>query len=299
MSSVFIDSRFFALDEGYSQKLLSGLQKLKQRNFEIYSNVEFNTDLNALFKILGLEEITIIPHADNNEYDFALSADENLKLKSKKTYLLNDEKTKSFGDLISLLLKDLRHSKVHRKTNETDIKIDVILDGAGKSEIETGIGFFDHMLDQIARHSNINLSIKVMGDLEIDEHHTVEDTGIVLGEALLKALGNKKGIKRFGFCVPMEDSAALCAVDLSGRPYLNFKVKFKRDNVGEFPTELVEEFFRALSVSLKANILIRAKGKNDHHKIESIFKAFAKSLNEALRFGDRSPFELPSTKGIL
>ncbi len=299
MSSVFIDSRFFALDEGYSQNLLSGLLKLKQRNFDIYSDIEFQTGTNFLSKILSLEEITIIPHSDNNGYDFALLADEKLKLKNKIEYLLNDENANSVGDLISLLLMDLRHSKVHRKTNETDIKIDVILDGSGKSEIETGIGFFDHMLNQIARHSNINLSIKVMGDLEIDEHHTVEDTGIVLGEALLKALGNKKGIKRFGFCVPMDDAAALCAVDLSGRPYLNFKVKFKRDYVGEFPTELVEEFFRALSVSLKANVLIKAKGKNDHHKIESIFKAFAKSLNEALRFDERSPFELPSTKGII
>jgi histidinol-phosphate aminotransferase len=186
-----------------------------------------------------------------------------------------------------------------RKTKETDITVEVRLDEPGTSKISTGIGFFDHMLDQIARHGNIGLKIKVNGDLGIDEHHTVEDTGIVLGETLLKALGNKAGIKRYGFYLPMDDSEASCAIDLGGRISLKFKAKFKRDFVGEFPTELVEEFFRGVASGMKSNIVIRAKGKNDHHKIEAIFKAFAKALNEASRLDERTQGFLPSTKGVL
>lgn len=193
----------------------------------------------------------------------------------------------------------MRSAKVRRTTKETDIKIEVSLEGKGKSKIKTGIGFFDHMLEQIARHGNILLNINVKGDLHIDEHHTVEDTGIALGEALLKALGSRKGIKRYGFFLPMDDSIARCSLDLGGRTYLNFNCEYKREIVGEFPTELVEEFFRGLASGLKANIYIEAKGKNDHHKIENIFKAFAKALNEACRLDERAQGSLPSTKGIL
>ena len=155
------------------------------------------------------------------------------------------------------------------------------------------------MLEQIARHANIVLNISVKGDLHIDEHHTVEDVGITLGNALAEALGDKKGIKRYGFYLPMDDAVAVCAVDLGGRHYLNFSCKFNREKVGEFPTELTEEFFRGLSSGLKANIFIKANGKNDHHKIEAIFKSFAKALNEACRFDERNEGALPSTKGIL
>jgi imidazoleglycerol-phosphate dehydratase/histidinol-phosphatase len=155
------------------------------------------------------------------------------------------------------------------------------------------------MLEQIVKHANINLKISVKGDLHIDEHHTVEDVGITLGNALSEALGNKLGIKRYGFYLPMDDTIANCAIDLSGRSYLNFNCKFSRETVGEFPTELTEEFFRGLASGLKANIFIKAKGKNDHHKIEAIFKAFAKSLNEACRLDERNEGMLPSTKGVL
>lgn len=192
-----------------------------------------------------------------------------------------------------------RKAEVIRKTNETDIQISVNIDGAGKSEIDTGIGFFDHMLEQISKHGNIDLNISVKGDLFVDEHHTVEDVGIALGEVLLKALGDKKGIQRYGFYVPMDESIALCVIDLGGRNYLNFKTKFKRERVGEFPTELTEEFFRGLAGGLKANLYIKVKGKNDHHKIEAIFKAFAKSLNEACRMDERNNGRIPSTKGII
>ncbi|MCX6151378.1 MAG: imidazoleglycerol-phosphate dehydratase HisB [Ignavibacteriales bacterium] len=193
----------------------------------------------------------------------------------------------------------LRTASVNRVTKETDIKIKLSLDGGAKSKIKTGVGFFDHMLEQIAKHANINLNIAVKGDLEVDEHHTVEDVGIALGTALNEALGDKKGIKRYGFFLPMDESIARCAVDLGGRSSLNFKCKFKREKVGDFPTELTEEFFRGLASGLKANIFLRAKGKNDHHKIEAMFKAFAKSLNEACRIDERSEGSLPSTKGVI
>jgi imidazoleglycerol-phosphate dehydratase / histidinol-phosphatase len=192
-----------------------------------------------------------------------------------------------------------RISVINRKTNETDIKIKLNLDGSGKSSINTGFGFFDHMLEQIARHANLDLNIKVKGDLHIDEHHTIEDSGLALGQAIHEALSDKKGIQRYGFFIPMDESVAICTIDLGGRSHLNFNCKFNREKVGEFPTELTKEFFRALSVSMRANIFIKAKGENDHHKIESIFKAFAKSLNEASRFDERNNNRIPSTKGIL
>jgi imidazoleglycerol-phosphate dehydratase/histidinol-phosphatase len=192
-----------------------------------------------------------------------------------------------------------RKSFVRCKTRETDISVKLNLDGNGKSKIETGIGFFNHMLDQITRHANVDLTVVVKGDLHIDEHHTVEDTGIALGQAIREALGDKKGIQRYGFFIPMDESVALCTIDLGGRSYLNFNCKFNRDRVGDFPTELTKEFFRALTDSMKSNIFIKAKGENDHHKIESIFKAFAKSLNEAARFDERNNNRIPSTKGIL
>ena len=155
------------------------------------------------------------------------------------------------------------------------------------------------MLSQIARHGNIYLDINVKGDLQVDEHHTVEDTGLAIGQAIAESLGNKKGIQRYGFFLPMDDSAAYCALDLGGRAFLNFNADFKRDAVGDFPTELTEEFFRALSIGMKANIYLKSSGKNDHHKIESLFKAFAKALNEACRIDNRASGALPSTKGLL
>jgi imidazoleglycerol-phosphate dehydratase/histidinol-phosphatase len=192
-----------------------------------------------------------------------------------------------------------RKTNHQRKTNETEIKILVNLDGTGKSRINTGIGFFDHMLEQLAKHSNIDLNLSVKGDLHVDEHHTVEDVGLALGEAINTALGDKRGISRYGFLLPMDDSITECAIDLGGRPYLIFYCKFAREKVGDFPTELAKEFFRALAYGLKANVYIKTRGENDHHKIESMFKAFARSLNEALKYDTRNKKVLPSTKGIL
>ncbi len=192
-----------------------------------------------------------------------------------------------------------RSCSYSRITKETQIKIKLDLDGSGKSKIKTGIAFFNHMLEQIAKHSNIDLEIKVKGDLHIDEHHTVEDVGIALGEAIANALGDKRGIARYGFLLPMDDSITECALDLGGRPYLVFNCKFVREKVGGFPTELVKEFFKSLAYGLKANIYIKTRGENEHHKIESMFKAFAKALNDALKYDPRNKNVLPSTKGVL
>jgi len=192
-----------------------------------------------------------------------------------------------------------RRGTIFRSTKETRIRVEVLLDEPGTAEISTGIGFFDHMLEQVARHGNMGLRIKVSGDLHVDEHHTVEDTGIALGEAVLKALGNKAGIQRYGFYLPMDDSEAICSLDLGGRIRVKFKARFKREKVGDLPVELVEEFFNGFAAGMKANIVVRAKGKNDHHKIEAIFKSFAKALNEAARLDERTRNFLPSTKGVL
>ncbi|MFA4923903.1 MAG: imidazoleglycerol-phosphate dehydratase HisB, partial [Ignavibacteriaceae bacterium] len=216
--------------------------------------------------------------------------------KRKPDFIIAD---KNFSEAVNDILLKLRTSKQHRKTKETDIAVSLSLDGKGESSIATGIGFFDHMLEQIAKHANINLAVKVDGDLHVDEHHTVEDVGITLGSALSEALGNKAGIRRYGYYLPMDDAIAKCALDLGGRTYLNFKCNFKREKVGDFPVELTKEFFRGLASTLKANIFLRAKGKNDHHKIEALFKVFAKALNEACRIDERAEGSLPTTKGLL
>ena len=196
-----------------------------------------------------------------------------------------------------LKLKD-RTAKTHRKTNETDIFINLNLDGTGKSDIKTGLAFFDHMLDQLARHGQMDLTIKVNGDLEVDEHHTIEDTGIALGEVFHSALGNKLGIERYGFCLPMDDCLAQAAIDFGGRNWLVWDADFKREMVGDMPTEMFHHFFKSFTDGAKANLNIKAEGTNEHHKIEAIFKAFAKSIKMAVK-RDVEKMVLPSTKGVL
>lgn len=196
-----------------------------------------------------------------------------------------------------LKLKD-RTSETHRKTNETDIAIKLNLDGTGKSDIKTGLAFFDHMLDQLARHGQMDLTIKVNGDLEVDEHHTIEDTGIALGEVFHNALGNKLGIERYGFCLPMDDCLAQSAIDFGGRNWLVWDADFKREMVGDMPTEMFHHFFKSFTDGAKANLNIKAEGTNEHHKIEAIFKAFAKSIKMAVK-RDVEKMVLPSTKGVL
>ncbi len=191
-----------------------------------------------------------------------------------------------------------RSASLTRKTNETDIYINLNLDGTGKSKIETGIAFFDHMLDQIARHGQMDLEINVKGDLEVDEHHTIEDTAIALGEVFAKALTNKLGIERYGFCLPMDDCLAQVAIDFGGRNWLVWETEFKREMVGKMPTEMFYHFFKSFSDGAKANINIKAEGTNEHHKIEAIFKAFAKAIKVAVK-RDTEKMILPSTKGML
>ena len=185
-----------------------------------------------------------------------------------------------------------------RNTNETKISITINLDGTGKSTISTGLSFFDHMLDQLARHGNIDLAIDCKGDLHIDEHHSIEDTGIALGEAMVKALGDKRGIERYGFLLPMDDCLAQVALDFGGRNWIVWEAEFKREKVGEMPTEMFFHFFKSFSDAAKCNLNIKSEGENEHHKIESIFKAFAKAIKMAVK-RDINNNALPSTKGIL
>jgi len=205
--------------------------------------------------------------------------------------------TSSWAAIYQLLKSEPRKSKVIRKTAETNIEIEINLDGSGISIISTGLGFFDHMLEQISRHGNMDLYIKVDGDLHIDEHHTIEDVAITLGEAFLQALGSKKGIERYGFLLPMDDCLAQVAIDFGGRPWLVWDAEFKREKIGEMPAEMFFHFFKSFSDNAKCNLNIKAEGNNEHHKIEAIFKAFAKALRMAVsKTGNSS---IPSTKGTL
>ncbi len=190
-----------------------------------------------------------------------------------------------------------RRSSITRVTTETSVVVDLNIDGSGKSEINTGIGFFDHMLEQLARHGELDLTIKAEGDLEVDKHHTIEDVAIALGEAIFQALGSKTGIERYGFLLPMDDSLAQVAIDFSGRPWLTWSVCFSASGVGDIPAELFRHFFKSLSDSVRCNINIKAEGDDDHHRIEAIFKSFARALRAAVTKTGR--FGLPSTKGLL
>ncbi|MGK7394017.1 MAG: bifunctional histidinol-phosphatase/imidazoleglycerol-phosphate dehydratase HisB [Candidatus Cyclobacteriaceae bacterium M3_2C_046] len=192
-----------------------------------------------------------------------------------------------------------RIASVQRNTNETQISIYLNLDGSGLCNIHTGLGFFDHMLDQLGKHSGADLEIKVAGDLEVDEHHTIEDTALALGECFLRALGNKRGINRYGFLLPMDDALAQVALDFSGRPWLVWQAEFKREKVGDMPTEMFFHFFKSFSDASKSNINIKVEGDNEHHKIEAIFKGFAKSIKMAIARDIQKLDNLPSTKGVL
>ncbi len=204
--------------------------------------------------------------------------------------------TNDWSTIYKFLTIPDRKASVIRTTRETDIRIDINLNGEGKSAITTGVAFFDHMLDQLSRHGNIDLNIQVKGDLHIDEHHTIEDTALALGEAFLKALGDKRGIERYGFCLPMDDCLAQVAIDFGGRPWLVWEAEFKREKIGEMPTEMFYHFFKSFSDTAKCNLNIKAEGTNEHHKIEAIFKAFAKAIKMAVK---KEGNLLPTTKGII
>lgn len=206
--------------------------------------------------------------------------------------------TTNWEAIYTFLKAGKREGNSIRNTNETKINMQINLDGTGKSNINTGIAFFDHMLDQLAKHGQIDIDIKVNGDLEVDEHHTIEDTGIALGELFAKVLGDKLGIERYGFCLPMDDCFAQAAIDFGGRNWLVWEAEFKREMIGKMPTEMFYHFFKSFTDGAKCNLNIKAEGTNEHHKIEAIFKAFAKAIKMAIK-RDVEKMILPSTKGVL
>ncbi|HIZ04983.1 MAG TPA: bifunctional histidinol-phosphatase/imidazoleglycerol-phosphate dehydratase HisB [Candidatus Phocaeicola gallistercoris] len=206
--------------------------------------------------------------------------------------------TTDWDRIAEFLFAGERIAEVKRTTKETDIYIKINLDGKGETSIQTGLGFFDHMLEQIGKHGNLDLTIHTQGDLNVDEHHTIEDTAIALGECLYQALGNKRGIERYGYCLPMDDCLCQVALDFGGRSWLNWDAKFKREKIGDMPTEMFFHFFKSLSDAAHMNLSIKAEGENEHHKIEGIFKALARSIKMAVR-RDIYHYEIPSSKGLL
>lgn len=291
-NDVFID-RTFPEDNADTRKPGTGLlQKYFSEEYDLANSFVIGdrlTDI-ELAKNLGSKGIFINDQTHLGETEITVNRgeiDDYIALES------ND-----WEKIYEFLKLEARTAEISRKTNETDIYIKLNLDGTGKGKIDTGLAFFDHMLDQVARHGAMDLEIKVNGDLEVDEHHTIEDTAIALGELFSKALGNKLGIERYGFCLPMDDCLAQVALDFGGRNWLVWETEFKRDKIGEMPTEMFYHFFKSFTDGAKANLNIKAEGTNEHHKIEVIFKAFAKAIKMAVK-RDPERMWLPSTKGVL
>jgi len=272
--------------------------KRKPKTGMLSSYMQGDYDLENSY-VIG-DRITDIQLAKNLGAKGILYASEEMSevLKSKDladhACLISDD-----WDLIySFIRSQLRQSVVKRVTGETEITVELSLDGEGRTHISTGLGFFDHMLDQLGRHGGLDLRVEATGDLHVDEHHTIEDAAITLGEAILQALGNKRGIERYAFVLPMDDSLATVAIDFGGRPWIEWNVDFKREKIGDVPTEMFFHFFKSFSDAAKCNLNIEASGSNEHHKIESIFKGFAKALGKAIKL-DPDNNSLPTTKGSL
>ena len=289
-SEIFID-RSFPNDNASTRKPRTGM----------LTNYLDNSEYNLSESYVIGDRISDMELAKNLNTKGILINIDNIKLKEETKNDFDDVislKTNSWSEIYShLKLKD-RVVKKKRKTNETDIVMNLNLDGKGKSKIDTGISFFDHMLDQLARHGGIDLDLKINGDLDVDEHHTIEDAGITLGEAFHDALGEKIGIERYGFCLPMDDCLAQVSIDFGGRSWLVWEAEFKREMIGKMPTEMFMHFFKSFCDGAKANLNIKAEGKNEHHKIEAIFKAFARTIKQAIK-RDPEKMILPSTKGNL
>lgn len=291
-SEQFID-RSFAKDNSPDRKPNTGLlTKYFTEEYDLKNSVVIGDRLTdvELAKNLNAKAIFINNHSYLGQEEITSKRQELEKFISLET---ND-----WQKIYEYLKLANRTAQLVRKTNETDVQIELNLDGTGKSAVETGLPFFDHMLDQLARHGNMDLSIKVKGDLAVDEHHTIEDTAIALGEVFHQALGNKLGIERYGFLLPMDDCLAQVAIDFGGRSWLVWDVDFKREKIGDMPTEMFFHFFKSFSDSAKANLNIKAEGSNEHHKIEAVFKAFAKAIKSAVK-RDPEKMILPSTKGML
>jgi len=291
-SDVLID-KTFPFEKAITRKPKTGLlTKYFSEEYDLENSFVIGdrlTDI-ELAKNLGAKGIFI-----NDKTN--LGTDE-ISVKSSELDSFIALETNNWKQIYTFLKLENRIAELTRNTNETKIFIQLNLDGTGKSEISTGIAFFDHMLDQIARHGNMDLTIQVKGDLEVDEHHTIEDTMIALGEVFAKALGNKLGIERYGFCLPMDDCLAQVAIDFGGRNWLVWDADFKREKIGEMPTEMFFHLFKSFTDGAKCNLNIKAEGTNEHHKIEAIFKAFAKAIKAAVK-RDSEKMILPSTKGML
>ena len=288
-----IIDRTFAKDNALTRKPNTGLlTHYFSESYDLENSFVIGdrmTDI-ELAKNLGAKGIFI--NNDNTEgaNELTLTKDE------LENYIALE--TKDWSAIYEFLKAQDRTGSISRNTNETKIQIDLNIDGTGKSDISTGILFFDHMLDQISRHGQLDLVVNVKGDLEVDEHHTIEDTAIALGEVFAKTLGNKLGIERYGFCLPMDDCLSQVAIDFGGRNWLVWEADFKREMVGKMPTEMFFHFFKSFTDGAKCNLNIKAEGTNEHHKIEAIFKAFAKAIKMAIK-RDIEKMILPSTKGLL
>ena len=293
-SEVFIDKSFPA-DNAPTRKPATGMltRYLNNPDYDVFNSFVIGdriTDM-QLAKNLNCKGIWLNTDATLGASEIKDTIDD-LK---KETIMVETPSWETIYNYLKLPPRKITHQ---RNTNETKITIEINLDGSGKSAIDTGLSFFDHMLDQLARHGNIDLTIECKGDLHIDEHHSIEDTGIALGEAIAMALGNKRGIERYGFLLPMDDCLAQVAIDFGGRNWIVWEAEFKREKIGEMPTEMFFHFFKSFSDAAKCNLNIKAEGENEHHKIESIFKAFAKAIKMAVK-RDINNNALPTTKGVL
>ncbi len=295
--NIRIETEAFESSNSKNDLLWSGALYGLKRLMELGHRIDFEADNLSEKQLLLLENEQILPAPfPADETDLIVKAED-----QSLNAFADNQKVAVAGDWIELsnrICFPQRTASHNRKTSETDISISLNLDGTGKSDIETGLAFFDHMLEQIARHGLIDLEIKCKGDLEIDEHHTIEDVAITLGETITKALGEKVGIQRYAFALPMDESKCEVALDISGRPYLVFDGDFKRDVVGDFPTEMTEHFFYSLAINMKATLHISFEGSNDHHKIEACFKAFARCLRAAVSRSERNLNILPQRPAL-
>ncbi len=293
--SDFVIDRTFAKDNAPTRKPGTALltKYFNTEEYDLKNSFVIGDRLNdvVLAKNLGAKAIWINNQTNLGGAEFANQQQEDLK----SVIALETAEWEKIYEFLKVGQREVEH---RRQTKETDIFIKLNLDGKGEARVSTGLHFFDHMLDQIAKHGSIDLEINTKGDLHIDEHHTIEDTGIALGEAFLQVLGDKKGIGRYGFLLPMDDCLAQVAIDFGGRNWIVWDAVFNREKIGEMPTEMFYHFFKSFSDAAKCNLNIKAEGENEHHKIESIFKAFAKAIKMAVK-RDVNNMVLPSTKGVL
>jgi imidazoleglycerol-phosphate dehydratase/histidinol-phosphatase len=292
-NATYID-RSFAKDNSPDRKPATGRVKkyINNPDYDITNSFVIGdriTDV-QLAKNLGCKAIWL-----NNDPNLGAAEINDAVNELAETIILETHSWEKIYEFLKLGLRKVKHERI---TNETKIKVELNIDGSGKSVIDTGVGFFDHMLEQIARHGKIDLAVTAKGDLHIDEHHTIEDVGIALGESFARALADKKGLERYGFALPMDEAEAKVLIDFGGRSWIVWNAEFKREKIGEMPTEMFYHFFKSFADAGKCNLHIECKGENEHHKIEAIFKAFARAIRMAVK---RDPFDnyLPSTKGVL